>query len=295
MTGLARREALTAFLLVAPNFIIYFIFTVFPVVFSLYLAFTDWNFVSGLGGLKFIGLENFLSLPSDTWFTKSLQNNLVFSLVVPISMSVGLFFAIILNNFCYLKPLLRAMIFMPYITSAIAVAAVWLVIFHPTFGPVNSFLMSIGIENPPKWAGSVQWAMPTVMIVSLWAGLGYDMVIYLAGLQGIPKELYEAAQIDGADGLQQFFYIIFPLLWPTTFFLLVTGIIGSFKVFALINVMTQGGPGQATTMLAFYVYKAGFTFYRMGYASAVAWVLMLLVFFITLLQMWGQKRIAEYL
>ncbi len=292
--SLARREALTAYLLITPNLLIYFVFTIIPVVFSLVLAFTDWNFVSGLKGLKFIGLENFLSLPKDSWFTSSLRNNLIFSLVVPASMAMGLFCALLLNNFAYLRPLLRSMIFMPYISSAVAVAVVWLVIFHPTSGPVNSFLMSIGIESPPRWTGTATWALPTVMIVSLWGGLGYDMMIYLAGLQGIPKELYEAAEIDGATNVRSFLHITFPLLWPTTFFLLVTGIIGSFKVFALINVMTQGGPGTATTMLAFYVYRAGFVFYRMGYASAVAWVLMVLVFFITLLQTWGQRRIAEY-
>lgn len=292
--GLARREAITAYLLITPNLLIYAIFTIVPVVFSLVLAFTDWNFVSGLKGIKLIGLGNFLSLPTDSWFISSLRNNLVFSLVVPASMAMGLLCALLLNNFAYLRPLLRSMIFMPFISSAVAVAIVWLVIFHPTSGPVNSFLMSIGVENPPRWTGTATWALPTVMIVSLWAGMGYDMMIYLAGLQGIPKELYEAAEIDGATNLRSFLHITFPLLWPTTFFLLVTGIIGSFKVFALINVMTQGGPGTATTMLAFYVYRAGFVFYRMGYASAVAWVLMVMVFFITLLQTWGQRRISEY-
>jgi multiple sugar transport system permease protein len=292
--SLARGEAMTAYLLIAPNLLIYAIFTVVPVVFSLILAFTDWNFVSGLKGLKLIGLENFLSLPKDTWFTQSLRNNLVFTLVVPASMAMGLLCALLLNSFAYLRPLLRAMIFMPFISSAVAVAIVWLVILHPTAGPVNSFLMSVGIENPPRWTGTASWALPTVMIATLWAGLGYDMMIYLAGLQGIPQDLYEAAQIDGATDFRMFRHITFPLLWPTTFFLLVTGVIGSFKAFALINVMTQGGPGTATTMLAFYVYRAGFVFYRMGYASAVAWVLMVLVFFITLLQTWGQRRIAEY-
>jgi multiple sugar transport system permease protein len=292
--SLARGEAMTAYLLIAPNLLIYAIFTVVPVVFSLILAFTDWNFVSGLKGLKLIGLENFLSLPKDTWFTQSLRNNLVFTLVVPASMAMGLLCALLLNSFAYLRPLLRAMIFMPFISSAVAVAIVWLVILHPTAGPVNSFLMSVGIENPPRWTGTATWALPTVMIATLWAGLGYDMMIYLAGLQGIPQDLYEAAQIDGATDFRMFRHITFPLLWPTTFFLLVTGVIGSFKAFALINVMTQGGPGTATTMLAFYVYRAGFVFYRMGYASAVAWVLMVLVFFITLLQTWGQRRIAEY-
>ncbi len=294
MSRTARREALSAYLLIAPNLLIYMVFTVFPVVFSLVLAFTDWNFVSGLQGIKFIGLGNFLNLPTDSWFTASLKNNLVFALVVPCSMTVGLFFAILLNNFCHLRSLLRAMIFMPFISSAVAVAVVWLVIFHPTLGPVNQFLMGIGIESPPKWTGQAAWALPTVMFVTLWSGLGYDMMIYLAGLQGIPAELYEAASIDGASDWNAFRFITVPLLWPTTFFLLVTGIIGSFKAFALINVMTQGGPGTATTMLAFYVYRAGFVFYRMGYASAVAWVLMVLVFFITLLQTWGQSRVSEY-
>jgi multiple sugar transport system permease protein len=292
--GLARKEALTGYLLIAPCVLIYFVFMVLPVVFSFLLSFTDWNFVSGLEGIKFIGLDNFAEMPGDEWVMSSIKNNLIYTLVVPISMAIGLLFAILLNDLAYARPLLRAMIFMPYITSAIAAAAVWLVLLHPTLGPLNSFLMSIGIQEPPKWVGSVQWALPAVMIVAIWWGLGYDMVVYLAGLQQIPPELFEAARIDGAGAWNQFRHITFPLLFPTTFFLLVTGIIGSFKVFALINVMTQGGPGQATTMLAFYVYRAGFVFYRMGYASAVAWVLMVLVFVFTIFQWWGQRRVAEY-
>jgi multiple sugar transport system permease protein len=292
LSVLKRKEALAAYALIAPNLIIYFVFVVVPVLASLVLSFTDWNFVSGFAKLKFVGVANFIQLPTDDWFTNSLRNNLLFSLSVPITMALGLVFALMLNRASYGRGVLRSLIFMPYITSSIAIAIVWLVIFHPTFGPINNFLYAIGITNPPRWMGSVAWALPTIMFVTIWAGLGYNMLLYIAGLQSIPQELYEASDIDGAGPFEQFRYITFPLLGPTTFFLLITGVIGSFKAFDLINVMTQGGPGNATTMLAFYVYRSGFIFYRMGYASAVAWVLMIIVFAITLFQWWGQKKVS---
>lgn len=295
MTRLARQEALAGYALIAPNLIIYSIFVVIPVLMSFVLSFTDWNFVGGFDKLKFVGLKNFLELPGDKWFNDSLRNNLRYMLAVPITMAAGLLFALMLNRFAYARGFLRSMVFLPYITSSIAIAAVWLAIFHPSYGPITSFLLSLGIENPPKWLGSSAWALPTLMFIAVWGGFGYNMVIYLAGLQGIPQELYEAADIDGAGAWAKFRYLIFPLLTPTSFFLLVTGVIGSFKVFDIINVMTQGGPGTATTMLAYNVYRTGFVFYKMGYASAIAWVLMIIVALITLGQWWGQRRIVvEY-
>jgi len=295
MTRLARQEALAGYGLIAPNLLIYSIFVVIPVLMSLVLSFTDWNFVGGFDKLKFVGVKNFLELPSDKWFTDSLRNNLRYMLAVPITMAAGLIFALMLNRFAYGRGFLRSMVFLPYITSSIAIAAVWLAIFHPSYGPITSFLQSLGMENPPKWLGSSTWALPTLMFIAVWGGFGYNMVIYLAGLQGIPQELYEAADIDGAGAWAKFRYLIFPLLTPTSFFLLVTGVIGSFKVFDIINVMTQGGPGTATTMLAYNVYRYGFVFYKMGYASAIAWVLMIIVALITLVQWWGQRRIVvEY-
>ncbi len=295
MSRLARQEALAGYTLVAPNLVIYMVFVVIPVLMSLLLSFSDWNFVGGFDRLKFVGLQNFSELPRDKWFTDSLRNNLRYMLVVPITMAFGLLFALMLNRFAHARSFLRSMVFLPYITSSIAIAAVWLAIFHPTYGPITSFLQALGLENPPKWLGSSAWALPTLMIIAVWAGFGYNMVIYLAGLQGIPQELYEAADIDGASPWAKFRYLIFPLLTPTTFFLLVTGVIASFKVFDIINVMTQGGPGTATTMLAFNVYRTGFVFYKMGYASAIAWVLMIIVVLITLAQWWGQRKIVvEY-
>jgi len=295
MTRLARQEALAGYALIAPNLIIYSIFVVIPVLMSFVLSFTDWNFVGGFDKLKFVGLKNFLELPGDKWFLDSVRNNLRYMLAVPITMAAGLLFALMLNRFAYARGFLRSMVFLPYITSSIAIAAVWLAIFHPSYGPITSFLLSLGIENPPKWLGSSAWALPTLMFIAVWGGFGYNMVIYLAGLQGIPQELYEAADIDGAGAWAKFRFLIFPLLTPTSFFLLVTGVIGSFKVFDIINVMTQGGPGTATTMLAYNVYRTGFVFYKMGYASAIAWVLMIIVALITLGQWWGQRRIVvEY-
>lgn len=296
MTRAARREAIAGYLLIAPNMFMFVIWTLLPVLFIVMLSFTDWNFQTGLGGIKFIGLQNYLDLPSDSWFTDSLRNNLVYTVfTVPVGLALGLLFALILDQQVYLAPVMRMMLFMPYVTSSVAIAAVWLALYHPTRGPINNFLFSLGVKDIPKWFASSQWALPGLMIIAIWGSMGYSAMIYLAGLQGIPDDLHEAAAIDGANGWKRFRYVTLPLLSPTTFFLLITGVIGSFNVFESVAVMTQGGPGSATTVLAYYVYRLGFIFYRMGYAAAVAVILLLIVLAFTLINWRLQKRFTSFL
>ena len=287
-----QYESIVAYLFLLPNLAGYLLFFLIPLVFSLLLVFSEWNFISGLQGIRFIGLRNLLEFPTDTWFVNSLRNTVVFTVVtVPLAMILGLLVAVALNEGVYFPKVTRTLFFMPHITSIVAVATVWLALFHPTRGPINQVLRSLGVTNPPGWVASSDWSLIAVIITGVWAAIGYQMLIYLAGLQGIPNELYESARIDGASPVQSFFAITIPLLLPTTFFLLITNVIGSFQVFAQVNLMTQGGPGTSSSVLVFYIYRAGFQYYRMGYASAMAWVLFAIIFAVTFVQWKIRKRL----
>ena len=288
-----RRDSLAGMLFVTPTLLGVLAFTVFPVLASLAASFTNWNFLKGLNGLKFVGLTNYVRMLTDEWFTGSLRNNLLFTIVVvPATLAIAAILAVIVNDRIYAKGAVRAMIFMPHISSVVAISFVWLLLLEPKAGPINRLLMALGIDHPPGWLASTSWALPGLMIMSIWAGIGYNMIIYLAALQGIPGELYEASALDGATGWRKFWYITLPMVRPSTFFLAITGIIGSFKVFGAISVMTQGGPGTSTSVVAYYVYQSGFRFMKMGYASAMAWVLFAIIFVVTLIQWIYQKRLS---
>lgn len=183
---------------------------------------------------------------------------------------------------------------MPFISSFVAVAVLWRVLYHPSSGPINGFLKSIGIEQPPLWLADPSYALVSVMIIQIWASLGFGMIIYLAGLQSIPSDLYEAADIDGASSIQKFFKITLPLLSPTTFFLLITGIIGSFKVFDLIVVLTNGGPAGSTSVIVHYLYEVAFINLESGYASTLGIALLVFILIITVIQFAVQKKWVNY-
>lgn len=290
------RKNITGYLFIAPNLLGFIFLTLAPVVFSLLISFTDWNLFKGFKGMNFIGLQNYMGMFQDLWFTSSIQNNVVYTLgTIPVILILALFTAVILNDKVYGKNSIRAMFFMPYISNIVAISAIWMMLYNPSYGPINQFLMKIGIQNPPKWIASTRWALPSMMIISVWSGVGYNTVIYLAGLQGIPNELYESAEIDGANGWQKLSHITIPMLSPTTFFLLITNIISSFQVFGQINIMTQGGPGRATTVIAYYIYLSGFRYYKMGYAASMAWFLFAIIFIITLIQWKGQEKWVNYM
>jgi multiple sugar transport system permease protein len=288
-------DTLAGWSFILPSILGFSTLTVLPILLSLVISFTSWNFLDGLGGMKFIGFDNFKQLVSDKWFVDSLTNNLLFVVgTVPATIVLSLLTAIAINKGVFLKAPIRLMIFMPYVSSIVAVSIVWGTLYNPSIGPINSFLRSIGIADPPGWLSTSAWALPAIMIMTVWANIGYNMIIYLAGLQGISQDLYEAAKIDGANSMKSFFNITVPLLSPTTFFVLITSIIHSFQVFIAVFVMTKGGPGSSTTVLTYYAYRTGFDFYKMGYSSAMAWVLFLIIFVITYLQWQGQKRWVHY-
>ncbi|BFH69768.1 ABC transporter permease [Paenibacillus dendritiformis] len=273
---------MVGWLFLMPEIVGMLMLNVFALGFSLYLSFTDWDLLSGVSGIKFAGLQNYIHLFQDPTIWKALYNNLVYTvLTVPLPIAIALVLAVVIHSKVYFKDYFKVVFFIPYISSIIAVAAVWSILFHPSLGPVNQFLMDLGVSNPPKWLVDPKTSLISVAIISAWAGLGYTIIIYMAGLSNISEELYEAAEIDGATGMKKFFNITVPMLRPTTFFLLITMLIGSFKVFDIISYLTEGGPDNSSTVIVFRIYQEGFVNYNMGYASAISWLLFAIIGLIT--------------
>jgi len=289
-----RMESLAGFLFVGPMLVGVTVMVLLPILAALYLSFTEWSMITGIEGIKWVGTENFDKLFQDTKFLKGLKNNAIFLLTVPAYLAISLVLAVLINKFVYFKGFFKVIYFLPYISSVVAVATVWRVLFHPSMGPVNQFLTSIGVDDPPKWIADPNYALVSVMMISVWISIGYNMIVYMAGLQSIPRDLYEAADIDGANGFVRFFRITLPMLSPTTFFLLITGIIYTFKVFDLIAVLTQGGPAGSTNVIVYYLYDTAFINLKIGYASAQAMFLFACVLAITFLQWIGQKKWVNY-
>lgn len=281
------KKGLTAWSFILPNFLGFFIFTLIPVVFSFILAFMKWD---SFNTPEFVGLNNFVKMINDQSFWISLTNTVLYTVgVVPLTLVCSLGLALLLNQKIRGISFFRTAFFFPYVTSLVAIAVVWNMLFHPTMGPINQVLKLI-MDHPPGWTSSSEWALWAVVIVSVWRGMGYYMILYLAGLQSIPKELYEAAAMDGANKSKQFWHITLPSLRPTTFFVTVMLVINSFKVFDLIQVMTDGGPGRSTNVLVYKIYNEAFVKFNFGYASAIALVLFVMVLGITVIQFkWNQR------
>jgi multiple sugar transport system permease protein len=279
-----RRNTWIAYSFIAPNFIGFAIFTLIPIIMAVGLSFMKWN-GSGIQKPKFIGLDNYLHLFYDSRFQEALINTIVYTAVtVPLTMICALLLAILLNQKIFGRNFFRTISFFPYVASLVAVAAVWNALFNPDKGPVNELLRTIGISNPPGWAADPNWAMVTLIMFSIWKNMGYYMVMYLAGLQNVNPELYEAAGLDGANGVQKFRYVTIPQLGPTNFLVLVMLTIQCFKVYDIVLMITNAGPGTKTLVLVFHIYNLAFKEWNLGYASAVSMVLFLMVLAITLIQ-----------
>jgi len=267
-----------------PSYSVFFLFVLFPLVYSFYLSFFSYNLLL-YGNAKFVGLANYINLIKDEVFWVSLLNTLVFTLatVFP-TMVIGLLLAIILNDKLKFKALFRTAAFIPVVTSLVAAAIIWsLVLDSTSSGLVNSILLKLGLV-PQAWLSSSKWALFSVSIMSIWKGVGYVMIIYIAGLQSIPDQYYEAISIDGGGTVAKFLYVTLPLLKPTTAFVLTTQIISSFQVFTPIYIMTGGGPGYSSNTIVNYLYQQGFQDFKMGYASTIAYALFTILFVITMLQ-----------
>ena len=275
------HETATAWSFIAPSLVLLLVFSAAPLLFAFYLSFHEWNLLEP--AKPFVGLRHYLDLASDGLFWNAAKNTAIYSLYVPATMACALGVAILLNRSIRGVALLRAVFFLPYITSFVAISIVWQWMYDPDFGLFNWALGLIGL-GPYPWLNSPATALMALIIMAVWIHIGFQMVIFLAGLQAIPNELYEAATIDGAGPWRRFWKITLPLLRPTTFFVLVTSIIGSFQIFTFVYVMTEGGPLHATDVIVYHIYQNAWRFLRMGYASAMSWALFAVIFAITLLQ-----------
>ncbi len=288
---LDRGETLKGYLFIGPTLVGLLFFSYLPVLMSLILSFTRWDMISGFGNIRFIGFGNYAELVKDKVFWVSFTNNLSFAAItIPLLLVFGFILAVLIDRYCFAKKLFKLVYFLPYISSIIAVASVWRFLFYPSLGPVNEVLKALGVLNPPKWLADMHWALPSLAFMYIWQNMSYDMIIFLAGLQIVPRELYEAADIDGANAVQKMRSITIPMITPTLFFLLITEIMASFRLFDQIQYLTEGGPGNSTSVLVYYLYKVSFKYYRFGYGYTISLVLFALIFVITWFYWKGRDR-----
>lgn len=291
------KRDMVAYSFIAPNFIGFAIFTLGPVVFAFVLAFLKWD---GNNAMEFAGLSNFTAMIGNKRFLAALKNTILYCVAtVPFTLAAALALAVLLNQKIKGRNFFRTVSFFPYVASLVAVAAVWNMLFSPAkSGPVNMILYNLGVASKslPKWSADKNWVMFTVVMFSVWKNMGYYMVIYLAGLQGINGELYEACGLDGANTWQRFWYITLPQLRPTTFFVTIILTINCFKVYDIVYMLAGGNTGvlnESAIVLVYHIYEEAFRNWNLGYASAVAMILFLMVLAITLVQFQGEKKYAN--
>jgi len=285
----SNRSRLTPYLFIAPNLLLFSVFVFFPLLYAAYISVHQWSLIDVP---EFAGSQNYARLLGDLQFWQALKNTVIYSAAtVPTTLIIGLFLAIGLNRELAGRTLLRSMYFLPVVVSSVATALIAAWLFNDNYGVINAVLKQAGV-GPVAWLSTPKWALPSIILTTLWVRIGFCMVVYLAALQSISPSYYEAAVIDGATRPQQFLYVTWPLLRPTTFLLLILNVIYSFQVFDLIYVMTGGGPGFSTTMIVQYIYRAAFANSEMGYASAMGIVLFALILLFTLIQ-WRINRRTE--
>jgi len=274
------REAAVFYLVIAPWVIGFLAFTFGPMLYSIFLSMAKWDII---GTPRWVGLANYKRLfLRDDLFWKSLKVTAIYSFGgVPLQISASLLLALLLNRASRLRNVFRTIFYSPSVMSGVAVSLLWMWVFNPEFGVINYLLAQVGIAGP-RWIYEEHWALPSLIIMSLW-GLGSGMVIFLAGLQGVPQSLYDAAEVDGAGMWRKFISVTFPMITPVVLFNLVMGFIGSFQVFTQSYVMTQGGPHYATYFMVLYIYDSAFEYLKMGYAAALAWVLFVVIMILTVL------------
>jgi multiple sugar transport system permease protein len=279
-SNLKKQEIFAFYTFISPWLIGFILFTGGPVIASLYFSLTNYTVLSKP---EFIGFGNYSSLFKDPLFWTSLYNTIYYAVFfIPLGILIAFGLSILLNQNVKGLAIYRTVYYLPSIVPAVANAILWIWLLNPQWGLINTMLKMLGIEGP-GWLTSEQWAKPGLILMSLW-GVGSWIIIYLAGLQGVPEQLYEAAEVDGATKLQRFLYITIPLMTPTIFFTLVTGLIGAFQVFTQAYIMTNGGPVNSTLFYALYLFRNAFNYLKMGYASSMAWILFLIVLTLTLVQ-----------
>ncbi|GIO58560.1 carbohydrate ABC transporter permease [Paenibacillus cellulositrophicus] len=276
------RSERAGYLFILPWFLGLLLFTLGPMLFSFVLSFSKWDIITGIGSIEFVGLDNFKAIFHDELFYQSLKVTFIFALVsVPLYQIVSLLIALLLNMRTRGMKLFRLIYFMPSVIPAVAVSMMWIMIFNPEYGILNRALGWFGIQGP-AWLQDPSYALGALIVMGIW-GVGNTIIIYLSGLQGVPEELHEAAQLDGAGSIRRFFSVTMPMISPTIFFNLIMGIIGGFQYFTQAFVMTNGGPLNSTLFYNLYLYNKAFVNYEMGYASALSWILFAIILFFTLI------------
>lgn len=271
------------------NLIGVLIFWTLPLVLSFIISISKWDLSKGIAGIHIVGFSNYIEMWKDEWFRASLINNIIFTAsYVAILVVLSFIVAYLMNEYVIGRKLAQLGLYVPYIVNVVAISAVWLALFSNN-GPIVSFLRFLGMDNPPVFIADVHWAMPAIIFICVWQNLGYTVMLFISGLVNIPRDLYEAADIDGANVFAKIRFITIPMLSATTFFIVITSVINSFKVFGLINLITKGGPGTSTTMLVYNIYRTAFQFGKLEFASAQGIVLLLLIFVITWIQFRAQK------
>ena len=279
----ARNEARTAWLLASPAIVLMIVFILLPVIAVIGLGFT--NFELGIDKFRFVGLDNYSHLFTDRTFRKSLWNTTVYTAIVaPVSIVLGLGVALLIESETTAKSFFRTAYFLPVASLIVAMATVWQYLFHPTIGPINALLASVGIPGP-NWLGSAGTVLYSLSIIGVWQSVGFNMVLFLAGLTAIPRELYGAAEVDGArSAIDRFRLVTWPMLAPTTLFVTTISIINAVKVFETVQTLTEGGPNRASEVLLFTIYHEGFVYLHVGYASAMTVVFLVILMVLTFLQ-----------
>jgi multiple sugar transport system permease protein len=284
------RQEWNAYLFLAPGLLLFSLFTVFALLFAFYLTFHEWSIIEP--DKPFVGLDNYKDMFADEQFRQSVINTAYFTgASVPLGMIVGLLLALLLNQPLRGRGFLRTLYFLPVVTPFVVVAIIWKWLYNGDFGLFNYYLLQTHLINEPLgWLSDKNLAMPAVVLMTVWTSVGFSMVIYLAGLQAIPEELYEASKVDGAGPFARLRHITLPMLRPTTVFLAVIGIIGAFQVFTQIFIMTSGGPAERTTTVVYFIYLAAFKFYEFGYASTLSFGLLAILLVFTIIQLRIYRR-----
>ncbi len=290
MSQMAKREERWAWLFIAPPFIGFLCFMAYPIVFALIVSMSRWTGINSLWG-NLVGLRNFAEIMQDAKFWKSMGTTIIYMIGIPVGMILGITIAMGLNRNLPGKRVLTTMYYVPVISSLVAVSILWAWVFNYDYGLLNGIFKILTGRHGPNWLGDEHMIKVSMIIFMVWKGLGTSIILYLAGLQNIPRDYYEAAEIDGANAWDKFINITLPLLSPVTFYILITSLIGGFQVFVEVQVMaSNGGPNYSAATVVFYLYEKAFKNGQLGYGSAIAVILAIIIFAITALNFWGQNK-----
>ncbi len=291
----SKMEEQAAWIFVAPFMIGLIFLKVIPVIYSLVMSFVDANSIKSIGSMNFVGFRNYYDVFKDSITMNSFLNSLIYtSIYVPGTICVALILASALNIKLYLRGFVRTMILVPYVSNVVAIGIIWSIIFNPFNGPLNIFLKGIGVQNPPMWLVGSSTSLITISLIAIWQNVAFQTIVYLAAMQDVPRELYESASLDGAGKIKKFIHITLPMISPTTFFLVISSIIGSTQNFALVKVLTNGGPGTSSNVVALNIYETAFGFNKFSNAAAQSVILFIILMIFTFIQWKGQKKWVHY-